>query len=85
MADLAWQSRKGRTVYFKVGLWYDSGDVSIRISSQDVPGAHFITTVNKNASSKRCHENLYRHLARCLRQMSAPAPEVALTPPSRRS
>ena len=74
MADLAWKSRKGNTIYFKVGVWYDQSDGSIGASCSDVPDGHFITTVNKRPGSKRCHENLYDHLATCLRQMGVPGP-----------
>jgi hypothetical protein len=46
-----------------LGVWHD-GD-QIRLVSK---GGNFITTVNNKKGSKRCHENLYKHLKKLLQQ-----------------
>jgi hypothetical protein len=65
----------GRTARLDVGVWYNSDTGHIHISAKD----HFISTVNNEAGSKRCHANLYWKLARALRDSGMPHPPIPRT------
>lgn len=55
-----------RTVYARVGIWYDEGQRMIHIT---IPGSGwFHTTVSNDAGSKRYHPNLFQKLRRVLEE-----------------
>ena len=56
---------------FGIGVWFDAKRNCIKIQSDD---AGFITTVRADPSLKRGHPNLFRKLAKILRDNGAPAP-----------
>ena len=60
-------------MYFGIGVWFDAKRNRIRIQSDD---AGFITAVSADPSSKRGHPNLFRQLAKVLRDNGAPAPDT---------
>ena len=60
-------------MYFGIGVWFDAKRNRIRIQSDD---AGFITTVRADASLRRGHPNLFRKLAKVLRDNGAPAPDA---------
>ncbi len=64
----------GRTAYLTMGVWLneDTGHIHMAVPSTD----WFHTTVNNRRGSKRCHENLYKKLAKALSEAGAPAPEI---------
>jgi hypothetical protein len=65
-------SKKGNTVYAKVGIWLEK-DGSIHLS---VPGdKKFHVAVNREPERRNGHPTLFKQLARCLREQGAPAPE----------
>lgn len=66
------KSGPGNSIYLQIGIWYDEAKDSIHIASNDVPDFH--TTVRADAKLKRGHPNLFRKLARILREGDAPAP-----------
>lgn len=68
-------SAKGdRTVYLSVGAWYDAETGHIHLT---VPSSGwFHSTVNNNPESVRGHPNLYRKLARVLKEAGKPYPQV---------
>jgi hypothetical protein len=72
MAQIERSKRGGRTAYLEMGVWFneDTGHIHMALPKTD----WFHTTVNKQAGSKRCHENLYHKLARALQEAGAPAP-----------
>lgn len=61
-----------KTVRVAAGIWYNKDTDSIHIALDGFQGA--ITTVNRKAGSKRCHENLFTKLSRCLKQEGKPFP-----------
>jgi hypothetical protein len=72
------RSKKGKTVYAKVGVWYDEEQGHIHITIPE--SGWFHTTVNANEGSKRCHKNLFAKLGRLLREQGAPTPPKDMTP-----
>lgn len=60
-----------KTVKLDCGIWYNDGSGHIHIAAA---GA-FISTVSNDPKSKRYHPNLYRKMAKALRDAGAPAPE----------
>lgn len=65
--------RGGNTAYFELSVWYNERTGHIHLA---VPRSEwFITTVNNNKASKRGHPNLYRKLARALREAEVPSPD----------
>jgi hypothetical protein len=73
-AHIQKSKRGGKTAYLEVGAWYNEDSGHIHLS---VPGSDwFITTVAPNARGKRSHPNLYRKLARALKEAGVPAPAV---------
>ena len=67
-------SKPGKSVYLDVGIWYDEDQGHIHITAKNVKGFH--TTVNADSASKRGHPNLFRKLAKCLKEAGAPAPDI---------
>jgi hypothetical protein len=65
-------SRKGKSVYVKMGMWLEK-DGSIHFSAPGVHGFH--VAVNREPEKRNGHPTLYKRLAKCLRDMGAPAPE----------
>lgn len=66
------KSKNGKTIYLQVGVWYNEDHDRIHIAATK----EFITTVNANPKSKRGHPNLFKKLARSLREHGVPAPEI---------
>jgi hypothetical protein len=57
---------RSKTVYARMGVWYDSGERMIHMT---IPGSGwFHTTVSNNPESKRYHPNLFKKLRRLLEQ-----------------
>jgi hypothetical protein len=72
--DIQKSTRGDKTAYLGVGAWYNVNSGHIHLS---IPGSKwFITTVAPGASGKRSHPNLYRKLARALKEAGVPAPVV---------
>ena len=71
------RSKLGKTVYLKIGVWYDAEQGHIHMTVPDSRWFH--TTLNPKPESKRGHPNLFGKLARCLREAGAPAPEAVET------
>ncbi|MCY4394911.1 MAG: hypothetical protein OXC10_07240 [Rhodospirillaceae bacterium] len=67
------KSEPGNSIYLEIGVWYDEAKDSIHIASNDVVDFH--TTVRADAKLKRGHPNLFRKLAKILRDNGAPAPQ----------
>jgi hypothetical protein len=70
-------SKNGNAIYLNVGVWYDPKDGQIHLTARDVKGFH--TTVKSDGQSNRGHPNLFRKLAKCLKEAGAPAPEIPAT------
>jgi hypothetical protein len=75
MASVIQKSKRGgKTVYLDVGAWFNPKSGHIHLS---LPGTDwFITTVAPNRDSKRGHPNLYRKLAKVLKEAGVPAPAI---------
>lgn len=72
--DISKSERGGKSVYVRMGVWYDGENGHIRLT---VPGSRwFHTTVSNDPTSVRGNPNLYSKLARVLREAGAPAPDV---------
>ena len=69
------KSKPGNSIYLEIGVWYDKATDSIHIASNDAPDFH--TTVRADAKLKRGHPNLFRKLAKVLRDSGAPSPQEA--------
>lgn len=67
-------SKPGRSVYVKMGMWWDPEQGHIHLTAPGVHGFH--TTVCPNPDSKRGHPNLFAKLARALRDAGAPHPDL---------
>ena len=67
------KSKLGNSIYFEVGVWYNETTGSIHMTTKDAPGFH--TTVRQDPKLKRGHPNLFKKLAKCLRDSGAPAPQ----------
>ncbi len=68
-------SKPGNSIYFEVGVWYNETTGSIHMTTKDAPGFH--TTVRQDPKLKRGHPNMFKKLAKCLRDNGAPAPLTA--------
>ncbi len=64
--------RSGKTVYPKIGIWYDEKAGDIHFS---IPG-HGLSTVNANADSRRGNPHLFNKLAKVLRDEGKPHPPI---------
>ncbi|MCH4560883.1 hypothetical protein [Mesorhizobium jarvisii] len=59
----------GRTVKLELSVWYSEKSKRIHVA-----GGGFRSTVNADPESVRYHPNLFRKLARYLREAGVPAP-----------
>lgn len=71
-SDIRKSERGGKSAYLNVGAWYDEMTGHIHLTLPRSKWFH--TTVNAEAGSIRCHQNLYSKLARALREAGVPAP-----------
>lgn len=62
----------GKTIYPKVGVWYDEKDqtIHLRIAEQG------LSTVSSNPKLKRGNPHLFAKLAKALRDAGVPYPPV---------
>jgi hypothetical protein len=67
--------RSQKTATFTMGAWYNAETGHIHLAIPD--SGWFITTVSNEPSSRRYHPNLYRKLARALKESGVPHPDVA--------
>ena len=67
-------SKPGKSVYVRMGVWWDPDHGHIHLTAPGVHGFH--STLNDTPGSKRCHENLFRKLAKLLRDEGAPHPAI---------
>jgi hypothetical protein len=67
-------SGPGKSVYLEVGIWWDEAQGQIHLTAKNVDGFH--TTVSNDPNSKRGHPNLFRKLAKVLKDTGAPHPAV---------
>ena len=76
-------SKPGKSIYIKLGVWYDEGTGHIHLASNEI--AKFHTTVCDakvrldGTLSRRGHANLFAKLARLLKAAGAPHPDLANT------
>lgn len=61
----------GKSIRLELRVWYDPGSGHIKLAGEELTAS----TVSDDPGSKRYHPNLYRKLARALREAGAPAPE----------
>lgn len=66
------ETTDGKTVYFRIGVWYDEGSGEIRIQSDEAEG--FMATVSDDPESRHGDPSLYRKLAQVLREAGAKHP-----------
>ena len=66
-------SNSGKTIYLKIGVWYDSEKQEIHLAAPETQRFH--TTVNNKSGSIRRHSNLYQKLASELKSAGAPYPD----------
>jgi len=59
-----------KTARLDVGVWFNQATGHIHIAAKNA----FISTVSNDPSSKRYHPNLYRKLAKALRDADKPHP-----------
>jgi hypothetical protein len=77
-AETRWKemrvSRKGNTVYARVGFWYDEEEGKIHMTFGGIPNGH--VAVHPDPSKRQGHPTLFRRLEKALRDRGAPAPNV---------
>jgi hypothetical protein len=61
----------GKSIQLNLRVWYDPDARHIKFAGPGLTAS----TVSNDPESKRYHPNLYRKLARALREAGAPAPE----------
>jgi hypothetical protein len=61
----------GKSIQLSLRVWYDPDSRHIKLAGPGLTAS----TVSNDPTSKRYHPNLYRKLARALREAGAPAPE----------
>ncbi len=66
-------SKPGKSVYVRMGVWYDEKTGHIHLTAPETKWLH--TTVNNDLGSKRYHPNMFAKLARVLKEGGAPGPE----------
>ena len=77
MTEEVRKTKDGKTIYFQISVWYNEENDRIHISSgKTIDSEGFITTVNANPKSKRGHPNLFKKLAKLLREHDVPAPDT---------
>ena len=67
-------SGPGKSVYVKMGIWWDADQGHIHLTAKGVKGFH--TTVSHDPDSKRGHPNLFAKLAKVLKDNGAPHPTI---------
>jgi hypothetical protein len=67
-------SKPGKSVYVRMGVWWDEEQGHIYLTAPGVHGFH--TTLNDTPGSKRCHQNMFYKLAKLLRDAGAPHPLI---------
>ncbi|MBZ9859710.1 hypothetical protein [Mesorhizobium sp. CA12] len=72
--DIRKSERGGNTAYLSIGAWYDveTGHIHLTLPHS----GWFHTTVSADEESKRGHPNLYKKLARALKEAGVPGPDV---------
>ncbi len=71
------KAKDGKTIYFQISAWYNEENDRIHIASSKTKDSKgFITTVNADPKSKRGHPNLFKKLAKFLRENNVPAPDT---------
>ncbi|RUT96516.1 hypothetical protein EOD23_30410 [Mesorhizobium sp. USDA-HM6] len=75
--DIRKSEKGGNTAYLSVGAWYNAETGHIHLTLPH--SGWFHTTVNADEGSKRGHPNLYRKLARALKEAGVPGPDVVET------
>lgn len=68
--------RGGKSLEMKIKIWWDPKARTIHMRGEGQP-AFFLSTVSANPGHKRGHPHLFYQLTKCLRNVGAPAPEVA--------
>lgn len=63
-----------KSINLELRVWYDPGSGHIKLAGEGLTAS----TVSDDPASKRYHPNLYRKLARALRDAGAPAPDGAV-------
>ena len=71
-SDIRKSERGGKTAYLNVGAWYDAETEQIHLTLPN--SGWFHTTVKADPISKRGHPNLFKKLARALREAGVPSP-----------
>ena len=61
-----------RTVRLELSVWYDDKSRHIKLAGKGLTAS----TVSNDPASRRYHPNLYRKLAKCLREAGVPAPPM---------
>ena len=59
-----------KTARLDVGIWFNQSTGHIHLAAKD----QFISTVSNDPASKRFHPNLYKKLAKALRDANRPHP-----------
>ena len=60
-----------KSIHLSLRVWYDPGSRYIKLAGPELTAS----TVSNDPQSTRYHPNLYRKLARALRDAGVPAPE----------
>ena len=68
-------SEKGRSVTMEVRFWMTE-DGAIHLTANDLDVNTFHVAIRSDQTKASGQPYLYRELAKCLRQMGAPAPDV---------
>ena len=63
----------GKTIKLELSVWYDDKSRHIKLAGNGLT----TSTASNDPESKRYHPNLYRKLAKCLRDSGVPAPAEA--------
>lgn len=67
-----------KSIKLNLRIWYDDKSRHIKLAGPGLTAS----TVSNDPTSKRYHPNLYRKLARALREAGAPAPMLSDDPSS---
>ena len=60
-----------KSIALELRVWYDPVSRHIKLAGRGLTAS----TVSNDPASKRYHPNLYKKLARCLREAGVPAPD----------
>ena len=72
--DIRKSERGGNTAYLNVGAWLNTETGHIHLTLPN--SGWFHTTVNPDPASLRGHPNLFKKLARALKEAGVPSPKV---------